>query len=208
MNRRPHSTPPDPRLQWARQRANWEEVTCEAAAAPYAGRRLGWGVPLAAARNGQLNLLIELKGLGYGLRHTQLVYSAAEGGHTAVLQWLRENGCPWDARACAAAAEGGHLGALQWLRMNGCPWDTWTCGLAAYYGHLEVLKWARQHGCPWDEGTCEGAADGGHLEVLQWARQHGCPWNEGTCEAAADGGHLEVLRWATQHGCPCNADCG
>ena len=30
-----------------------------------------------------------------------------------VLQWVRENGCVWDARACVEAARGGHVEVLQ-----------------------------------------------------------------------------------------------
>ena len=75
----------------------------------------------------------------------------------------------------------GHLEVLQWARQNGCPWDELTCAYAAAGGHLEVLQWARQNGCPWDQSTCVWAASGGHLEVLQWARQNGCPWDELTC---------------------------
>ena len=44
----------------------------------------------------------------------------------SLLQWARENGCPWDAISCAAAARGGHLETLQWARANGCPWDLMT----------------------------------------------------------------------------------
>jgi hypothetical protein len=41
---------------------------------------------------------------------------AARGGHLAVLQWARQNGCPFDCLACGtAAAQGGHLETLQWL---------------------------------------------------------------------------------------------
>ena len=54
-------------------------------------------------------------------------------------------------RTCSGAAEGGHLEVLQWARENGCPWDSDTCDKAAGKGHLEVLKWARQNGCPWDK---------------------------------------------------------
>ena len=64
---------------------------------------------------------------------------------------------------------------LQWLRANGCPWDAETCDRAAEGGHLEVLQWARANGCLWSEETCAEAAGGGHLEVLQWLRTNGCP---------------------------------
>ena len=53
-----------------------------------------------------------------------------------------------------AAALNGHLHVLQWARENGCPWNEETCAHAAMKGHLEVLKWAREHHCPWDEVTC------------------------------------------------------
>jgi len=46
---------------------------------------------------------------------------AATGGQLEVLQWLRTNGCPWNADTCSVAATGGHLEVLQWLRANGCP---------------------------------------------------------------------------------------
>ena len=76
---------------------------------------------------------------------------------------------------CESAARGGQFGVLEWLRENGCPWDETTCSGAAENGHLEVLKWAHENGCTWDEYTCRGAAKGGHLEVLKWARENGCP---------------------------------
>jgi hypothetical protein len=37
---------------------------------------------------------------------------------------------------------------LQWARENHCPWDQDTCEFAADYGELEVLRWAIEHGCP------------------------------------------------------------
>jgi hypothetical protein len=65
---------------------------------------------------------------------------------------------------CAAAAKGGHLEVLQWLRGNGCEWDAFTRVTAAGGDHLHVLKWARANGCPWDSRTCHWAALE-HVEV-------------------------------------------
>jgi hypothetical protein len=42
--------------------------------------------------------------------------------------------------ACKSAAENGQLGALQWLRQNGCPWNIFTCSAASRGGHLSVLQ--------------------------------------------------------------------
>jgi len=44
---------------------------------------------------------------------------------------------------------------LQWARENDCPWNEATCYWEG--GHLEVLMWAREHHCPWDETTCEAS---------------------------------------------------
>jgi len=80
---------------------------------------------------------------------------------------------------------------LQWAREQDCPWDESTCGHAARGGHLAVLQWARENHCPWGPSTCAYAAQGGHLEMLQWAREHhNCPWDEATCRFAAGGGRL------------------
>ena len=48
-----------------------------------------------------------------------------------MMQWARENSCPWDVRTCMNAAKGGHLAVLQWAHENGCPWDEQTCAYAA-----------------------------------------------------------------------------
>ena len=67
-----------------------------------------------------------------------------------MLQWLRANGCPWDAHACYYAAQGGHLAVLQWAVANGCPWDRAAC---LRDGAAEVLEWIREQG----EAGAEGA---------------------------------------------------
>jgi hypothetical protein len=137
----------------------------------------------------------------------EICAAAAEGGHLAVLQWLRANdewdghSCEWDEQTCVGAAQGGHLAVLQWARANGCEWDADTCSSAAQGGHLATLQWARANGCEWGELTCPAAAYGGHLAVLQWARANGCEWDADTCLNAAQCGHLAVLQWARENGC-------
>ena len=135
-----------------------------------------------------------------------VMWSAAGGGQLEILKWLRSEGCPWDASACAAAARGGQLEMLKWLRSECCPWNGRECSGAAQWGHLEILKWLRSKGCPWDKWTCQGAAQGGQLEILKWLRSKGCPWNSGACYCAAEGGHLEVLKWLRSEGCPWDED--
>ncbi|WZN59600.1 ankyrin repeat protein [Chloropicon roscoffensis] len=170
-----------------------------------------------AAGRGHLEAIKEMRrskapGTGESARarwNCGAVATAAEGGHVEVLQWLRQNGCPWGNSTCYNAARGGHLDALKWARSQDppCPWGYMTCAYAAQGGHLEVLKWARSQDppCPWSAVTCSEAADGGHLEFLKWARSQDppCPWSESTCARAACGGHLDVLKWARSQDPPC-----
>lgn len=131
---------------------------------------------------------------------------AARGGHLHVMQWMRANGCPWDARVCQMAALGGHLNVLEWACENGCQWGSWACVNAIQGGHLHVIEWAHTNGYPLDRDgfNCAWAAGPGHLGVLQWLRAHGCAWDAETCSLAAAAGHLHVIQWARAHGCPWN----
>ena len=113
-----------------------------------------------------------------GLRFEELRARAALNLRCfSALERLRRGGrLPRRWRDCDAAASSGQLEALQWLREDGCPWNENTCAMAAYGGNLEVLQWMRANGCPWDERTCYCAAtEIVNLEVLQWAHANGCP---------------------------------
>ena len=53
---------------------------------------------------------------------------------------------------CVSAAENGHLPTLQYLRENGCPWNSNTCSSAAYNKHWDCLQYAVDNKCPmWEE---------------------------------------------------------
>ena len=86
-----------------------------------------------------------------------------------VLEWARENGCPWDEDTCGGG------GAAISIHCSGArerlPVGREDVRFAAYGGHLEVLKWARENGCPWDEDTCARAAGAAISNRLQWARE-------------------------------------
>lgn len=73
---------------------------------------------------------------------------AAECGHLEALQWLRKEGCPWNANVCSYSAERGHLKVLQWARENGCPWDNYTISTVRWDDHHRVVEWALANGCP------------------------------------------------------------
>jgi hypothetical protein len=157
-----------------------------------------------AARNGHRHILLYAKenDSHEWYKWNEVTCAAAAENSLEMLQWVRENGCPWNSSTCACAAKSGNFDALKWARENGCPWGTMTCAYAAKSGNMNTLKWARENGCRWDYLTCGYAAANGDLEMLKWARKNGCEWDVDTCENAAREGHLEVLDWAWHHGCP------
>jgi hypothetical protein len=100
----------------------------------------------AAARHGRIWVLKWLHENGYDILDPDICWSAAQGGHLDVIQWARENDCPWDANLCAEAAEHGHLHVLKGARKMGCPWDGETRKYAQGYAQLneggkEMLDW-------------------------------------------------------------------
>ena len=49
---------------------------------------------------------------------------------------------------CVFAAAYGQLPALQFLHENGCPWDLETCYYAALYKNWDCLQYAVDNKCP------------------------------------------------------------
>jgi len=142
--------------------------------------------------------------------HTTLTF-AAQGGHLAVLQWIKsiDPSLPWgpverfiEDGLCAAAARNGHLHVIQWARVQDppAPWNESMCSSAASGAYIDIILWGRSQNppAPWDERVCALGACGGHLHVIQWARAQNppAPWDESTCHCAASENHLHVIQWA------------
>lgn len=110
--------------------------------------------------------------------------------------------CIWDARDMAKAVVNScQIDIFEWLRDNGCDWDERTCAAAVHKGYIHVLKWVRENGCPWDESACYQAAETGRLHILQWLRSHGCPWNEIDCaNIAILNSKSDILDWMKAEG--------
>ena len=59
---------------------------------------------------------------------------------------------------CLHAAVNGHLPALQYLHENGCPWDWYTCYCAAGRKHWDCLQYAVDNKCQrWEKYAYECA---------------------------------------------------
>ena len=134
-----------------------------------------------------------------------------------ILCWLRDKNRDkfWTSNLCCLTAKAGHLKMLQWLKDEGCPWDFKTCASAAREGHYKLLKWAVQAGCPltppptesFDTSTVFTAlAARGELNWLEWLLNNYL--KEGVdgqvheiAMGAARVGRREILEWVVQkHG--------
>lgn len=130
------------------------------------------------------------------------------------LQWLRQQGCPWDAetaaRACSSdaleiqAASDSALDLLRWARTNGCPWDERTCEAAGAHGAtLQLLDYLKTQECPGADKVCLAASEHAHLHTLKCAREVGFPWDPAECEERARDPrasdkypeHAEIVQW-------------
>jgi hypothetical protein len=110
------------------------------------GMPLFGDVVRAVAQSGRLHIL-QLLGIGQKFRIPRaLGHWAARSGNIDMLNWLRAEGlCAFTAEMCSGAAEGGHLAALQHLRNEGCDWDVNYIGcLAARAGSIKVVDWLLQ----------------------------------------------------------------
>jgi len=110
----------------------------------------------------------------------------------------------WNKRTCNIIAQHGGLKVLEWVRSQGCPWNADMCATAAAKGgHLNVLRYLRAYGCEFEAQTATAAAQAGQLKVLKWLRGEGCKFTADICVAAARGGHVPVLHWVQGNGCQC-----
>eukprot|EP00953_Heterococcus_sp_UTEX-ZZ885_P002662 1956-Heterococcus_DN1.PRE.2 len=80
--------------------------------------------------------------------NTFVLQKAAEHNQIAVVQYLRRQGCPWDANACTAAAV--------CARYNTC----------TYIDELQTLHWLHENGCPWNIAEHGGELDAAELTEM------------------------------------------
>jgi hypothetical protein len=161
-----------------------------------------------AARAGELPTLMWARERNCAWALDQVLYSAAEGGHTHVLQWLQGNSeRSWTAeeqtRMLFAAGHCSNLTAAKWLRAIGAEWpgnfyDPWLDRAydESFVWPVATVQWAPDSGCDWGEWDCEviepetphvNETETEHRmrELFDWAHLYGCPC---TCS----GFHFEV----------------
>jgi hypothetical protein len=117
--------------------------------------------------------------------HCAMMESAAAGGSIEVMQWLRnEHNVQYSASALESATKYDQLDVIQHLRSDGCPWDARACTAVAGCDYrytaagtaascCATLQWLRDHGCPWDVAKVRlAAAKSGNIDILAYAKQH------------------------------------
>ena len=88
-----------------------------------------------------------------------------------------KNEIPWDEWICARALTDNrtdNLKVLQWLHENGCPWNNWAYTNPAKYGRIDIVKWLHENECPWDNWACVFASDHNQTEILKYLFRNGC----------------------------------
>lgn len=137
-----------------------------------------------AAKNGKLDVLMEMKAsypvlFNNMLTHSDVCTAAALSGKVEVLDWVRNEGVPWNKWTLALGVRSGKAEVVEYLLENHCPRDEWSCYEAAYSGKIDLLKLLRKNEVPWNAFTIIGAKRGGYDFIAIWAIENGCqqvPW--------------------------------
>ncbi len=120
------------------------------------------------------------------------------------MKWLREEGCPWDAKTFENAAEVGILENMKWLREEKCPWNAETFSRAVGNGNFDNMKWLREEKCLWDAETFNTAVGvPENLEHVKWLKEEGCPWDKKTLQFAYFNcqNTFEIMKWLLENKC-------
>jgi len=218
-------------------------LVCESAAAKgnldvlREARAIGcpWGyfTAVKACRNGHLQVLQWARApyQQWPMRLTRgCQYEAAIGGHSEVLQFLREERCEYDPRAANRAARSGNIRCLEILyetcieQARERPAVRWypdrVCLHAVDSGQIDVLKkaWALEPAVfladinPFEAPrfnvfTMVQAVITGRMDMMKWLLDNGCPWGTYTCQYVAEQGDPAMLKWAAEapNGCRCHS---
>lgn len=152
-----------------------------------------------AAKGGQVRLLRWLNRQNCDMEN--VMYTAAQYGQLACMQWLHRNYDDCDDECiCSVAAQCGHLPCLQWAHEHDYDWNNWTCNLAAQYGHLDCLQYAIENGCARNHGALYNASSVGHLQCVKYLVHKGLHVNAKAFHEAISHDRLKIAQWMVKHG--------
>lgn len=141
-----------------------------------------------AVRLGQVDVLSWLVSVGETWtdeagEDDDLCGDAVDRGHVHTLEWLWENGYPWQEKTddlCERAVKHGHVDVLKWLSRNGVPWqplEEKICFTAIQFGRTAILEWLIERGAYFTQDMCESAVYYKQWKTLNWLLRKGVQWD-------------------------------
>ena len=117
------------------------------------GTVLRYNIANEAAMAGRIDCLRYLLKVNCPINST-VAEVAVKHGHLDCLKLLHQHlgSAHWDTKLIGCAAVNGQLECLQYLHENGCPWEESTTYSAARKAHYQCLRYAMEHNCPHDPG--------------------------------------------------------
>lgn len=156
-----------------------------------------------SARAGQTLALRHMTNMGLRrLWSSSLLLDGVQSGELSTVQYLIDNGCPGDSRACAAAAAGGNLELFRSLTDKGVRFDSEAATQAALHGHPAIFRYLHENKCPLPADLVDKVATGGSIELMDYIRGAGFQVDKATCETALLNGHDDLFRHLAETGCP------
>lgn len=92
-------------------------------------------------------------------------------GHVECVIFYQQQTQDWPAKATSTAAVYDQFDILQYLCENGCPWNPRTTFWAATNESMQMLKYCLDNNCPWDPNTALAAAQR-NKEWIQHIYEH------------------------------------
>lgn len=157
-------------------------------------------LPYIAASLGRIDYLELAFELGMKVGDWAVYGNAINYGQLETLKYLHKKfAIVFSELDTARAARFGHIHILEYLRQNGCPWNHRAPWDAAENGHVHVLKYLHEHGCPFSRRATQFAAMNGHFECLKFAFEKGYPMELSSLEAAAKNGYIRCFKFICEH---------
>ncbi|CAE8609652.1 unnamed protein product [Polarella glacialis] len=121
----------------------------------------------------------------------------------SLLEWLRQEGAPWDEETAHDAMAEGHIELVKWLILQGAPFSHgMLTQLAASYGDRDLLEWLTRRNVQMGPQTWFGATFESNNDICEWLLEKAVPWDIRACRGAAINDDLDRLKWLSQHGAP------
>ncbi|KAL2915069.1 hypothetical protein HK105_205393 [Polyrhizophydium stewartii] len=189
-----------------------------------------WGkdVAKAAAKSGNLDLVVWLKEHHPECFGPEAYHGAAEGNHLHIVRWLADN-CDFDCDigAFGEAAKNNNLEMLQFLSERFPHIQAQLRRNSLVASDVRVLEWLRERSLLKVEGIYVHIARAGNIEAYEWVKQrfdveirigqllrayfarqinfvkyvhaHGVPFDFTAADPAAQCGNTEIMSWAISH---------